>query len=67
MPRRNPGQNLALTPEKVCRATGGRNTIPVDVRIITATDRDVESVITQGRFREDLYYRLKVVSIFYHP
>jgi len=55
---------LRLLQEKSIERLGGRNTIPVNVRIIAATNRDLESAISQGRFREDLYYRLKVVSIF---
>lgn len=43
---------------------GGRETIPVDVRIIAATNRDLEQLITKGQFREDLYYRLKVITIW---
>ncbi|MCB9209244.1 MAG: sigma-54-dependent Fis family transcriptional regulator [Ignavibacteriales bacterium] len=42
---------------------GGNSTIKVDVRIITATHRDLESMIKNGEFREDLFYRLNVVSI----
>ena len=42
---------------------GGQQTIKVDVRIISATNRDLENEIQQGRFREDLYYRLNVFPI----
>ena len=55
---------LRLLQEKSVERLGGRSTIPVNVRIIAATNRDLESAIVKGRFREDLYYRLKVVSIF---
>ncbi|MEJ2658650.1 MAG: sigma-54 dependent transcriptional regulator [Desulfobacterales bacterium] len=55
---------LRLLQEKSIERLGGRSTIPVNVRIIAATNRDLESDIVRGRFREDLYYRLKVVSIF---
>jgi two-component system, NtrC family, response regulator AtoC len=58
---------LRLLQEKSIERLGGRNTIPVNVRIIAATNRDLESAIAHGRFREDLYYRLKVVSIFLPP
>ena len=58
---------LRLLQEKSIERLGGRSTIPVNVRIIAATNRDLESAIAHGRFREDLYYRLKVVSIFLPP
>jgi len=58
---------LRLLQEKSIERLGGRNTIPVNVRIIAATNRDLETAILKGRFREDLYYRLKVVSIFLPP
>ena len=54
---------LRLLQEKSIERLGGRDTIPVDVRIIAATNRNLEHAIEDGRFREDLYYRLKVVSI----
>ncbi|MGB2928203.1 MAG: sigma 54-interacting transcriptional regulator, partial [Desulfobacterales bacterium] len=50
--------------EKSIERLGGRATISVDVRIIAATNRDLEFALDQGRFREDLYYRLQVVTIF---
>ncbi|MGD9971539.1 MAG: sigma-54-dependent transcriptional regulator [Desulfatirhabdiaceae bacterium] len=58
---------LRLLQEKSIERLGGRETIPVDVRIIAATNRDLESAIESGRFREDLYYRLKVVTIRLPP
>ncbi len=54
---------LRLLQEKNIERLGGRESIPVDVRILAATNRDLESALEQGRFREDLYYRLKVVTI----
>ena len=46
---------------------GGMNTVKVDVRIIAATNKDIEAEIRMGKFREDLYYRLNVVSISVPP
>ena len=46
---------------------GGKETLKVDVRIISATNQDLEKKINEGTFREDLYYRLNVISIFIPP
>jgi nitrogen regulation protein NR(I) len=54
---------LRLLQEKSIERLGGRDTIPVDVRIIAATNRNLEAALAEGRFREDLYFRLKVVTI----
>jgi DNA-binding NtrC family response regulator len=58
---------LRLLEEKSLKRLGGQETIPVNVRIIAATNRDLESAIADGSFREDLYYRLKVVTIQIPP
>ncbi|PKN29224.1 MAG: Fis family transcriptional regulator [Deltaproteobacteria bacterium HGW-Deltaproteobacteria-21] len=58
---------LRLLEEKSIERLGGRETIPVDVRIIAATNRNLETALTEGRFREDLYYRLKVVTLWLPP
>jgi len=58
---------LRLLQEKSIERLGGRETIPVDVRILAATNRDLENALAKGRFREDLYYRLKVVTISLPP
>ena len=58
---------LRLLQEKSIERLGGREPIPADVRIIAATNRDLETAIAEGRFREDLYYRLKVVTVWLPP
>ena len=54
---------LRLLQDKTIERLGGRHPIPVDVRIVAATNRDLESAIAAGKFREDLYYRLNVVPL----
>ena len=58
---------LRLLQERCIERLGGEETIPVDVRIIAATNRDLKAAIAQGLFREDLYFRLKVVTIELPP
>jgi nitrogen regulation protein NR(I) len=58
---------LRLLQEKKIERLGGRETIAVDVRIIASTNRELETAIAENQFREDLYYRLKVVTIWLPP
>ncbi|MCX6558579.1 MAG: sigma-54 dependent transcriptional regulator [Candidatus Aminicenantes bacterium] len=58
---------LRAIQEKVIRRVGGNQEILVDVRIITATNRDLVERIEKGEFRSDLYYRLNVISIKVPP
>ena len=54
---------LRVLQERLVRPLGAKAEVPVDVRIVTATNRDLESAIDEKRFREDLYYRINVIHI----
>jgi transcriptional regulator with PAS, ATPase and Fis domain len=58
---------LRMLQERNIERVGGTKTIPIDVRIIAATHRDLESMIANKEFREDLYYRINVIPIVLPP
>ncbi|MDP1652058.1 MAG: PEP-CTERM-box response regulator transcription factor [Rhodocyclaceae bacterium] len=58
---------LRFLQERVIERVGGRQEIPVDVRIVCATHQDLKTLIREGRFREDLYYRLAEIVITIPP
>lgn len=58
---------LRVIQEREIRRVGGNDTIPVDVRIIAASNKDLKALVGAGKFREDLYYRLNVVAISIPP
>jgi Nif-specific regulatory protein len=58
---------LRVLQEREFERVGGTETVKVDVRIITATNRDLEALIKEGKFRQDLYYRLNVFPIHIPP
>lgn len=61
------GKLLRVLQEKKVERVGGQSEIPVDVRIVAATNIPLDELIQKGRFREDLYYRLNVVPIKLPP
>lgn len=67
MPLSIQGKLLRVLQEREIRRVGGNETIPVDVRVIAATNTSLEAMIKQGTFREDLYYRLSVIPIEIKP
>lgn len=58
---------LRVLQDKIIQRVGGLSEISVNVRILSATNRDLESLVMENRFREDLYYRLNVIPIFIPP
>ncbi len=58
---------LRVLQEKTFERVGGEETVEIDTRIISATNRDLKSEIEKGNFREDLFYRLNVVNIHVPP
>ena len=67
MPLAAQAKLLRVLQEGMCRAAGHERARRVDVRVVSATHRDLEERIAEGRFREDLYYRLNVVDIDIPP
>ena len=67
LPQMTQSKILRVLQEKELRRLGGRDAIKVDVRIIAATNKDIEKEIKKGVFREDLYYRLNVIRIELPP
>ncbi len=58
---------LRALQERTIERIGGHEPIAVDVRVLAATNRDLEALMKEGRFREDLYYRLNVVTVHLPP
>jgi two-component system nitrogen regulation response regulator GlnG len=58
---------LRALQERAIERLGGREAIPINVRVLAATNRDLEALMREGRFREDLFYRLNVVTLNLPP
>ncbi|MGE0385611.1 MAG: PEP-CTERM-box response regulator transcription factor [Gammaproteobacteria bacterium] len=58
---------LRFLQERVIERVGGRETIPIDVRIVCATHKDLKALVREGGFREDLYYRTSEISVIIPP
>lgn len=67
MPNRLQVKLLRVLQDRVVRSLGGTRDIPVPARIIAATNRDMEALVHEGGFREDLYYRLNVLRVQVPP
>ncbi len=61
------GKLLRFLEEKTIQRVGGNREIKVDVRVIAATNKDLKKMVKEGTFREDLYFRLKVIPIHMPP
>jgi Nif-specific regulatory protein len=61
------GKLLRFLQERTFERVGGRQTLTADVRVVCATHQDLERLVAEGKFREDLYYRIRVVEIEIPP
>jgi len=67
MPPATQGKIVRVLQEQTFHRVGGSDPVKVDVRVIATTNRDLQSLITDGKFREDLFYRLNVVPLAMRP
>lgn len=58
---------LRALQERTVRPIGGRREVPFDARVVAATNRDLETAVEEGRFREDLFFRLNVIEVALPP
>ncbi len=67
LPVESQGKLLRFLQERTYERVGGRETLKADVRVLSATHHDLERAVREGRFRQDLYYRLRVLEIEVPP
>jgi two-component system response regulator HydG len=67
MPSGMQAKLLRALQERKVRPVGGNHEVPFDVRIVAATNRDLDSAVAEQRFREDLYFRINVIQIAVPP
>ncbi|WP_350344582.1 sigma 54-interacting transcriptional regulator [Proteinivorax tanatarense] len=67
MPLHLQAKLLRVLQEKMIEKIGGKSLIPIDIRVIAATNKDLERKVSQNEFRDDLFYRINVIPIFIPP